>query len=233
VCLADGHPDPVDAHRRRARATQPLAITQQRCDELLSAMPTDPWPARREASVLAWTESTVVASLLDLYLATRDRKYLDELVRRGDQILSHRDDARGFKAYSGRAQKRWSIATKYTAARATLADAGGRPLIEARSMPLTTNHVTRLVVTSEVGGGGGGAGGFTIRASKRDETFANLSADPKSDRARSRSAYGWRRSARRWRSTRGFCSRIGSCAIGIWSVSTASRCCWKGRGSTK
>src|SRR5690242_15730988 len=88
-----------------APATQPLQVTQQRCDELLAAMPSDPWLARKEASVLAWTESTVLASLLDLYATTHDRKYLDELVRRSDQALSHRDDVRGFKDYTGKANK--------------------------------------------------------------------------------------------------------------------------------
>jgi hypothetical protein len=166
-------------HANAAPATQPLQITQQRCDELLAAMPSDPWPARKEASVLAWTESTVVASLLDLYVTTHHRKYLDELVRRGDQILSHRDDVRGFKDHTGRANKRWSIATKYTCACATLKDANGKPVIEVQSTPLANNHVTKLVIAQE-------SNGLIIRATnriwKRDEMFAQLSLDPKSDR---------------------------------------------------
>jgi uncharacterized protein YyaL (SSP411 family) len=84
-------------------------ISLQRADELLAQLKTDPWEARKDGSAIAWNEAYVLDALVDLYDATADVKYLRELVSRSDRVISHRDDRRGFKDYTGNANKRWSI----------------------------------------------------------------------------------------------------------------------------
>ncbi len=112
-----------------------VSVTREKCDELLAKLPRDPWLRTRDGSALAWGEAGTIHAILDLYEATGDRKYLREVVRRGDQMLSHRDDRRGFKDWSGKTHKAWSVAMKYTVAEGVLVDAAGRPVIRLRSTP--------------------------------------------------------------------------------------------------
>ena len=157
-----------------------VTITRQKCEELYSQLRTeDPWLAKQDGSSLAWGEAGVIHAILDLYEATGDTKYLKEVVSRGDRMLSHRDDVRGFKDWSGTAHKAWSMAIKYTVAEGTLMDTSGKPVVRLRSTPYAYNDQTKVEVTAN-------GDGFSLRITnaywQRDETFANLSTDPASPR---------------------------------------------------
>jgi hypothetical protein len=157
-------------------ATLAGPITVERADHLLSRLPKDPWLATKDASALAWLEAPNLHALVDLFEATGQTRYLDELVRRSDQALSHRDDVRNFRDYSGKIRKAWSMAYKYTVGEATLTDGSGRGVIKLRSVPYSSNHLTEVSVTTS------DAGRFTLRVTnaqwKREETFSDLSTDP-------------------------------------------------------
>lgn len=158
-----------------ATATHAVDVTKDRADELLAKLPSDPWPPTRDASALAWGESYNLHGLVDLYEAAGDTKYLDELARRCDLALSHRDDARGVADYSGKVRKAWTMAFKYTVAEATLLDDTGKPAVRLRSLPYAHNHLTEIEVTRN-------GDTFSIRVTnpqwKRDETFSDLRLDP-------------------------------------------------------
>jgi hypothetical protein len=163
-----------------SHAQAALTITRERCEELYAKLSTDdPWPKSRCGSSLAWGESGVIQAILDFYEVTGDPKYLRDVVRRGDRMLSHRDDKRGFKDSTGKAHKAWSMARKYTVAEGVLLGSSGKAVIRVRSVPYAYNDQTKVVVTAS-------AGGFSLRVTndyyKRDETFADLSLDPKSAR---------------------------------------------------
>jgi len=156
-----------------------VTITREKCDELLAELPRDPWLKTRDGSALAWGEAANIHAILDLYDATGDHRYLQKVVRRGDQMLSHRDDRRGFKDWSGKAHKAWSMAMKYTVAEGFLTDASGRRVIRLRSTPYAYNDQTKVEVTTS-------EGRFSLHVAngfwKRDETFSDLSIDPESPR---------------------------------------------------
>jgi len=163
-----------------SQANAALTITRERCEELYSKLSTDdPWPKNQCGSSLAWGEAAVIHAILDFYEVTGDPKYLREVVRRGDRMLSHRDDARGFEDSTGKAHKAWSMARKYTVAEGVLLDSSGTPVVRVRSVPYAYNDQTKAVVTAT---GGGFSMSVTNEYYHRDETFADLSLDPKSPR---------------------------------------------------
>lgn len=153
-----------------------VEVTRAKADELVAALSKDdPWEAQRDGSALAWNEAYTIHAMVDLYEATDDPKYLREVVWRGDRMLSHRDDRINQPDYSGKVHKRWSIASKYTVGEVTLPGDDGRPAILLRSTLFAYNHLTDVEVTRT-------GQRFTIHLTnrhwKRDETFADLSADP-------------------------------------------------------
>ncbi|HET6456976.1 MAG TPA: hypothetical protein VFI02_21460 [Armatimonadota bacterium] len=157
-----------------------ITIAAEKCEELYSKLPKDdPWLKTQDGSSLAWGEAGVIHAILDLYEATGDTKYLKEVVRRGDRMLSHRDDVRGFKDWSGKAHKAWSMAIKYTVAEGALMDTSGKPVVRLRSTPYAYNNQTKVEVTAQ-------DDSFSLKTTnaywKREETFANLSTDPASPR---------------------------------------------------
>lgn len=157
-----------------ARAHAEIEITAERAAELAGKLPReDVWLKTKDASSLAWGESATLHMLVDLYEATGDAIYLDEVVRRGDQLLSHRDDKRGVTDGSGKSRPAWSMAFKYVVARGTLIAADGSPLIEVRSTPSSNNHLTDVELVP-----GDKLGRFALRIGnehfKRTELFDNL-----------------------------------------------------------
>lgn len=163
-----------------ASVSHAVEISREACDALYAPLAKeDPWEATKEANTLAWNESYTLHGLVDLYEATHDPKYLAELVRRSDVVLSHRDDRRNFADWTGQIHKRWSISGKYTVAEAKLLDAEGKPVILLRSTLFAYNNQTKAEVTAQ-------GRAFTIHLTnrywKRDETFSDLSMDPASPR---------------------------------------------------
>jgi len=156
-------------------------ITKERADEMLARFPTrDPWVVKPDGSSLAWGESSTLGTLVDLYEATDDVKYLKEVAKRGDRLLTHRDDRRGVVDCSGKSRPAWSMGLYYVVAEGELPDHSGKPVIEIQSTPSSYNNQTKVEVIAA------GKERFTIKASnsfyKRDETFSDLSLNPGDER---------------------------------------------------
>jgi hypothetical protein len=174
----------LDAAVGSVQCLKETPITASRADELYARLPkTDPWERMPDASTLAWSESSVLRALADLYEATNDPKYLEELAKRGDRLLTHRDDRRGVTDGSGKSRAAWSMAFKYVVAEGQFVDVSGKPVIYIRSTPSSNNQLTNVELISLPAKN---EGRFTIKVSnsfyKRDELFANLSLDPADER---------------------------------------------------
>jgi len=159
-----------------------LEISRSRADFLISKLSkADPWDARPDGSALAWGEAATLETLVDMYEATDDPVYLKEVLRRGDRMLTHRDDIRGISDGSGKSRPAWSMGLKYVVAKGDLLDALGNSAIGIRSTPSSNNNLSiiELIPDSK-------SNRFALKISnsffKRTETFSNLSTDPKDDR---------------------------------------------------
>lgn len=60
-----------------------------------------------DAGGLAWGESYVMSALVAAYRTTGDVRYIDELVRHADAVLTTRDSERGVTDYRGRSEPCW------------------------------------------------------------------------------------------------------------------------------
>ena len=66
-----------------------------------------------EVGTLAWAESYLLESYLDMYLATKDINFIEKFVQHAEKVVNNTDKARSVKDYKGRSRIGWS-ATKYT-----------------------------------------------------------------------------------------------------------------------
>jgi hypothetical protein len=62
---------------------------------------------------LAWAESYLLESYLDMYLATKDINFIEKFVQHAEKVVNNTDKARNVKDYKGKSRIGWS-ATKYT-----------------------------------------------------------------------------------------------------------------------
>lgn len=159
--------------------TRALDISARHADELIARLPSaDPWERAPDGSTLAWGESHLLHALVDLFEATGDPKYLREVARRGERLLTHRDDRRGVADGSGHRRPAWSMGSKYVVAEGRILDAAGQPAILLRSTPSSHNNLTKVEVTPMIGGP---VGRFALRVTnaqfKREERFENLSLE--------------------------------------------------------
>lgn len=159
-----------------------IEISRSRADVLISRLPAaDPWDARPDGSALAWGEAATMETLVNMYEATDDPAYLKEVARRGDRLLSHRDDRSGVKDGSGKSRPAWSMGLKYVVAKGEFLDASGKAVISIRSTPSSNNNLTiiELIPDSK-------KNRFGLKISnsffKRNETFSDLSTDPNDER---------------------------------------------------
>ena len=159
-----------------------IEISRKRADFLISKLPkADPWDARPDGSALAWGEAATLEMLVDMYEATDNPSYLREVARRGDRMLSHRDDKSGVKDGSGHSRPAWSMGMKYVVATENLLDASGTISVNIRSTTYANNNlsVVELTPTSK-------AGRFNLKVTnsfwKRQETFSDLSINPNDER---------------------------------------------------
>jgi hypothetical protein len=160
-----------------------IEISIKRADELLARLPkNDPWLDKPDGSTLAWGESGIMQSLVYLYEASGDRKYLEQLAFRGDRLLSHRDDRRGVKDGSGKSRPAWSMGLKYVVAEGYFSGENGVPVIKILSTPSAYNNSTEveLIHSKDI------RNRFSLRVTnsyyKRNEVFENLSLDRSDDR---------------------------------------------------
>jgi hypothetical protein len=168
-----------------AQTAQPvntILLTKKRAAALHSSLTqTDPWEKTPDASSIAWNEAATLNMLADLYEATDDARYLDELANRADRVLSHRDDHRGVVDGSGKSRPAWSMGSIYVVAQAKLKGADGQALIDIRSTPSSRNLMTKVELIPSAS-----PGRFSLKVSnphyKREEVFENLSLDPHADR---------------------------------------------------
>lgn len=159
-----------------------IDISRARADELISKLPvTDPWIVRQDGSALAWGEAATLETLVDLYEATNDPAYLKEVARRGDRLLTHRDDRRGIADGSGKIRPAWSMGLKYVVAKEDLADASEKVVANIRSTPYANNDLTKIELIQDLK-----TERFSLKISnsfwKRKESFSDLSFDPKDER---------------------------------------------------
>ena len=159
-----------------------IEVSRSRADLLISKLPkADPWDERPDGSALAWGEAATMETLVDMYEATDDPAYLREVARRGDRLLTHRDDRSGVKDGSGNSRPAWSMGMKYVVAKEDLLDASGKVAVNVRSTTYANNDLTIVELIPE-----SKAGRFSLKISnsfwKRNETFSDLSTDPNDER---------------------------------------------------
>lgn len=128
---------------------------------------------------LAWGESLVLASYLEMYRATRKTEYLDHFVSHAEAILAATDETRGVIDYAGRSGPVWRSGSRYGYATLSLPGADGRPVgILTACRPLF-NHETQAEARP-----GSRAGTFllAVRSSRFGviEMYDRLVSDPRS-----------------------------------------------------
>jgi hypothetical protein len=89
-------------------------------------------PQDNEAGVYAWGESYFLLSLLRMYEAHQDERYLRTFEDRAHHLMKTTDHARHVKDYAGRSGKVWRTAGNYTAGHGVLPDGDGKPAIQLR-----------------------------------------------------------------------------------------------------
>jgi hypothetical protein len=89
-------------------------------------------PMDNEVGLYAWGESYFLLSLLRMYEAYEDPKYLRTFEDRAAHVLATTDEARGVTDYRGRSGKVWRTAGNYTAGHGVLADGTGTPAVQLR-----------------------------------------------------------------------------------------------------
>ncbi|WP_328998084.1 hypothetical protein OHA18_26945 [Kribbella sp. NBC_00709] len=85
-----------------------------------------------EAGLYAWGESYFLLSLLRMYEAYQDERYLRTFEDRARHLMKTTDHARHVKDYAGRSGKVWRTAGNYTAGHGVLPDGNGKPAIQFR-----------------------------------------------------------------------------------------------------
>lgn len=85
-----------------------------------------------EAGSLAWGTAYVMNSLVRMYEATCDPRYVDELARIGADLLAQRDSVRGVTDYQGRSGPVWRTAGNYTAGVAEIPGSDGTAVLDIR-----------------------------------------------------------------------------------------------------
>lgn len=170
------------ANNKEQSKADPIDISRSRADFLISKLPqTDPWIEKPDGSSLAWGEAATLETLVDMYEATDDIKYLLEVARRGDRLLTHRDDRRGVSDGSGKSRPAWSMGLKYVVAKGELQDVSGKAAITIRSTPSSNNNLTLVEIIPA-----SGSNRFDLKTSntffRRSEIFKDLSTDPADDR---------------------------------------------------
>jgi hypothetical protein len=160
-------------------APRSIELSRARADELIASLPKDdPWVKVPDGSTLAWGESHLLHAFVDLFEATDDPKYLAEVARRGDRLLSHRDDRRGAVDGSGQSRPAWSMASKYVVADGELKGADGKPIVSLRSTASAYNNLTKVEVIVDEGDGGRFSLHISNAQFKREERLTNLALDP-------------------------------------------------------
>src|SRR5690606_18911090 len=113
---------------------------------------------------------------VDLYEATKDPKYLQEVAKRGKRMLEHRDDYRGVTDGGGNSRPAWSVGGPFVVAEGVLRNTAGEEMVKIRSANSSFNNQTTVeVIQAE------DSKTFTLlvrnERRKRQETFNKLKMD--------------------------------------------------------
>jgi hypothetical protein len=134
--------------------------------------------ANNEAGALAWGKSYSLLSLIRMYQAYDDPRYLDTFIDGADAVLAQRDRDRGVTDYRGLSLPAWRTGDRYTSGIVRLADADGRPSLEIRSAEGSSGSSVATITADE------GADTFTVTVlntvANVSRTYAGLSMDPSS-----------------------------------------------------
>lgn len=123
-------------------------INIERADNLYNKhFKEDVWKKTPDAATLAWGESYTLQALVDLYSATKNRSYLDEIAFRGKRLLSYRDDRRGIKDGSGESRPGWTTNGDFVVAEGRLVDKNRQPVILLRSTTFDYNNSTQVKIS--------------------------------------------------------------------------------------
>jgi hypothetical protein len=139
---------------------------------------------------LAWGQSYIQVALIRMYEATRQRRYLYDLVGHVEDVLATRDSVRGVRDYRGLSLPAWRAGWPYTMGGVTLSDSAGRQTLQVRSVRTPIENLVTLkplevtpLIDVEVGPGTA-ADTFRLTVTHRQfdvtEVYDDLSMDPAS-----------------------------------------------------
>lgn len=103
-----------------------------------------------EFGALAWGESFILESLLNMYETTGNQTYLERFVAHAEAVIAQGDDHTGRVDYRGQASPGWGTAGPITLARTVLPDSAGRPALEisGRSQLRQNQVAVRLTLSA-------------------------------------------------------------------------------------
>lgn len=111
------------------------------------------------SGAIVWGEAYVLQSLLEMYRATEEVRYLSKFVAHADSVLALRDDRVGRVGWDARPKLGWSTGGSDTFGKPiVLEDSLGEPALEVRAVHWSNNHATRISVEA----GGDGAGTYDL-----------------------------------------------------------------------
>lgn len=123
-----------DARGPSAEALAPRGVTVQATDPVAFFERADAigkgWYLGHdnENGQLAWGESFVLDAYLEMYVATRETRYLDRFVTHARSVLAQTDEARRVEDYSGRSGPVWRAGARYGYATLLVTGTDGEPI---------------------------------------------------------------------------------------------------------
>ena len=155
------------AESRRIKAESLAADYKRMCKAVVAA---DLKKAPLEfAYLLPWGVSYDMDALIEGYLFSGDREYLDLFVDLGDKAVECRADKMGAKDWKGRLPKGWLASPHYgTSGPETLLDLDGNPSLSIRGTALCMNDKTEVFTTLNEDGT------FSIESRNADKRISHL-----------------------------------------------------------
>ncbi len=155
-----------------ARGADPGLVTRLRAayDSTYSRAPNLEELKRRRNlfGYLAWDESYLLESLLEMFRATGETSYLDRFVSRADAVMAVRDDRMGSKDWKGRTRPGWSTDAQFTLGiPVTVPDSQGNPSLRVEGSAQRDNNRTRFTVSAD------GEGTFKISVTNEKKPEVN------------------------------------------------------------
>jgi len=104
-----------------------------------------------EYGTLAWGESFILESFLNMYEATGDDFYLEQFVKHAQAVIAQGDDHAGRLDYRGQVLPGWGTSGPVTVAQLTLPDPEGQPALEINGRSfLKQNQVAIRLTCSDM-----------------------------------------------------------------------------------